>query len=639
MRELKINIKQTADLDWLLEAANEVVNATESDFTDMQSKAWYKRLWEVITFSKDNEVHLATGVSNLAKLQEIVIRAMLVVSRDNAIISNEVARISKTIGKLATIDTRLLQEIDKIKYGENRSAWFSELAREKKAIMVSLVIMADRNAEQNIASKQYISSLLKLAGIAIFEPISIENIDRLTLAEQEFLYQMIVIHRHLLNVAYDAESMVVDELSIKKRRKEEILEAIKTTSENVTPEFFSSFYEESSNACSMMDEFGLLLVETGAVDEMDHESFQNDFSACEEITIQSILHIEHGETLRYQNKVVHLQSLIECEGTLEFNNCEIHYGETEYPPEINLPLGAMMVMNGCTVVCHQDDGHTLINATTEELIKFNHCVFDGCANFINAHIVEMLRCKISNASECFVCAPKASFYKCDFVFEKGSDSIYEKGIVHCSKELQMSECSINGKAALDRANVFYSNDFSISTSIFKNAANLFSGTGRAKDCTFEGCESVFKFTENIDLTDCCFNNCTEIIYTSGKALLVGCKFDKCYNTLIDAMFSNGGSRMEICEFDGWENREESKERDSYSFFADAMIKFHSRKNGATSTICKSIFHNATAGLGYLVIGNASEKLKHPVAIVEKCRFEGCVTERKDGKLIREFCNY
>ena len=77
MSEIKINIDQTQDISFLIDATNDVLNATESDFAAMKQKKWYTRLWETITFSKDNQIRTANGVANLAKLQEVLVRVLV----------------------------------------------------------------------------------------------------------------------------------------------------------------------------------------------------------------------------------------------------------------------------------------------------------------------------------------------------------------------------------------------------------------------------------------------------------------------------------------------------------------------------------------------------------------------------------
>ncbi|MBR2876808.1 MAG: hypothetical protein IKC01_06700, partial [Clostridia bacterium] len=86
MDQYKIEITQqgkenlTETIATLMEAAQEIANSAEKDFEKMKSKKWYKRLWELVTCSKDNQKITARGVTNLAKLTEIVMKAIVILA-------------------------------------------------------------------------------------------------------------------------------------------------------------------------------------------------------------------------------------------------------------------------------------------------------------------------------------------------------------------------------------------------------------------------------------------------------------------------------------------------------------------------------------------------------------------------------
>jgi len=76
-------LNESVNLDSLVEAATVIMSSTEKDFEAMKSKAWYKRLWELITFSQDNKKRLAKGVGSLAQMQDIIIKIILTLSKEN----------------------------------------------------------------------------------------------------------------------------------------------------------------------------------------------------------------------------------------------------------------------------------------------------------------------------------------------------------------------------------------------------------------------------------------------------------------------------------------------------------------------------------------------------------------------------
>jgi hypothetical protein len=204
MSGLKIDVKSSQDMSWLIEAANDVVNATEKDFEVMKGKKWYKRLWETITFSKDNQIRTAKGVSNLAKLQEIIVRVLVLLSNENAEISEVVKSNSAMIAKLSVVDALLLKKINRIAYGGIDAIDFNDLDKDKKAIIANLLIMADIKAERNDLSKRYVSAVLSNANLSIVDlSWNLSVLESLNRQEQELLYRMIMTNRYLLQIEFD----------------------------------------------------------------------------------------------------------------------------------------------------------------------------------------------------------------------------------------------------------------------------------------------------------------------------------------------------------------------------------------------------------------------------------------------------
>ena len=246
MSEIKINIDQTQDISFLIDATNDVLNATESDFAAMKQKKWYTRLWETITFSKDNQIRTANGVANLAKLQEVLVRVLVNLSSNNAVISEVVKNNSRLITQLSCIDRQLLREINKIKYGSSSFIEFPTLDIERKMQLAYFLVKADVGAKKTELSQKYIGAVLIVAGLsAIDDNWDVSVIDTWSRQEQELLYRMIITNRYLLEIDYHAESEVIDNLSISSKRKAEIESIINETANNTSPDFFVSFFDKT----------------------------------------------------------------------------------------------------------------------------------------------------------------------------------------------------------------------------------------------------------------------------------------------------------------------------------------------------------------------------------------------------------
>ena len=92
-KQAKENPQET--LETLQKAAVDVFSESETNLTELQKKTWFKRLFELLTFSRNNEKALAKSVASLAALQEIVVKALLVLSVQNTELSGDVLELAE----------------------------------------------------------------------------------------------------------------------------------------------------------------------------------------------------------------------------------------------------------------------------------------------------------------------------------------------------------------------------------------------------------------------------------------------------------------------------------------------------------------------------------------------------------------
>ena len=107
----KYELNKTNAVDELTNSAKKILIANEKEFQEMQNEAWYKRLWKVITFSKDNEKRLARGITSLAKVQEITIKMLLMLSGESRQIFE---LIEKNRDSINGIMERLIKQKDEL---------------------------------------------------------------------------------------------------------------------------------------------------------------------------------------------------------------------------------------------------------------------------------------------------------------------------------------------------------------------------------------------------------------------------------------------------------------------------------------------------------------------------------------------
>ena len=132
-------------LDTLLTAARDIASASENDFERIKSKKWYKRLWELVTFNNDNQMIQARGVGNLAKLNEITMKAIILISKQSQDIATNVAESLKELSALREdVDdlydqqNKLIETVLKIKRGFEPEERFDELSENQRNIIDNL---------------------------------------------------------------------------------------------------------------------------------------------------------------------------------------------------------------------------------------------------------------------------------------------------------------------------------------------------------------------------------------------------------------------------------------------------------------------------------------------------------------------
>ena len=147
MDEYRVTLSPEAEsnpaeaIQFLIEAVDEISNASEKNFNELKNTKWYSRLWKMVIFSKDHEKMLAQGVSSLVKLQEIVVKALLLLSQQSEksaeIISehaDSISRLSQNVASLAKIQNAFYDEIYRLKNGIKKTIELGDITGDKKQV-------------------------------------------------------------------------------------------------------------------------------------------------------------------------------------------------------------------------------------------------------------------------------------------------------------------------------------------------------------------------------------------------------------------------------------------------------------------------------------------------------------------------
>lgn len=677
MQNYQMNVQSIDDMSWIVEAAQEIMSASEADFESICSKRWYKRLWETVTFAKDNQIKMAKGVSSLSKLQEIMIRLMVVLSQNSTEIFDAVKQSSDLISKLSITDALLAKQIDRIIFGGTAQIDFADLDREKKIAIASLLNLADSDEQKNTNARMYLGSILRSANIPSFDnTVNVNAVESLNREEQELLYRMIMINRYLMKIDYSKQSDVIDWISINNRRKDEIRADVQTTAASVEPEFFityfeknGSFIEEVSGEDIWFENFGF---EKTSNDDTREESV-NDMSMddCEEIVLSSIIHIPQGETYLFENKIIHVQSFINCEGTLKFYNCVIHYGENKQPCEIKINNKADISLTKCRIEGHSHlDRSIFFKFESKSTVHFSSCYFLNCCSFIKTTTQVVFEdCVVKNFGVGFI--DSTSCYKEEeaviiqdttFVTDNPPEYIintqeYRNDRIIEAKAIKLMNCTMIGTLRIESADeanqidrdwpkIVCADYIAVDNVHFKGVPAIFKGCGSIRNSVFEECYGIISQTwipEKLEINDCTFVKCTLIGACVPMTSIMHCKFINCFNCLISGGFQ-GKTNIEYCEFINWSADQENDCRWNQIYstvFPKAMIALERAKGKeyGINKVNNCVFEGMSAHQYFLIMGNIHEKIDGLVAYVENCSFSKCTTERDSGKIIKEHDHY
>ena len=131
-------------------ALERLSKASEDQFQEIKNETWYIRLWDLVTFSKKNEIRLAEQISTLAQAQEVLGNILIVLSVQTQEISDLVREHADDIERLYSNDTYLLQRLEDLKnevYGFRKAVKIAELSPLNKKWLNSCIYYLSQKFE------------------------------------------------------------------------------------------------------------------------------------------------------------------------------------------------------------------------------------------------------------------------------------------------------------------------------------------------------------------------------------------------------------------------------------------------------------------------------------------------------------
>lgn len=253
-----VNVASQQDIALLIEAAEDIQNATEANFSHMKNKKWYNRLWEIVTFSRDNIKVLAKNTASLAQMQDIILRVIVMASKESRELSQYLATHSEQMENIAKGQTALANAIAKIKYGHDERPDIKNMPVEYQYVIVSaafkFVNQACDEPDKNSFVQQYLRNLRNCCELTLSPEISefnFEKIDNLKEDAHKLLALIICEIGVLLDDSKkksDAFNEVTRRIGIAPVMFEKIKDRVAEYAKIMGKEFIASCYDGNINS-------------------------------------------------------------------------------------------------------------------------------------------------------------------------------------------------------------------------------------------------------------------------------------------------------------------------------------------------------------------------------------------------------
>ena len=660
MDELKISLSPEAEqntdeaIQCLIEAASQIFASSEKDFQAMKDTKWYQRLWKLITFSKDNEKKLANGVSNLAKLQEIVMKALLLLAEKSAEISDfvcqhdeEIARLSKNQTSLAKTQNSILDELDRLKSGAEKTITLYDIEGDKRKIfMTAFCSVVDSMDCSTSLCQEYYRQVCHALEFSDAQPgIMLSSVDMLTHRESLLLYRVIMEYVFLGTDCFECEAEILKYLAISPKNSETTKAFIAKQVTRGGKEILLTNRNDNEYAFVEDDEIDW---DFDDEDDFEAEDTQERTPEMETVYVNMLTQVRSGERLQFYKKNVYIEANIDCHGELEFFGCNIYYnagasiGKITLSPKSQLNIWNSHVFGGSL------DETAFVRGKQADISCLNS-TFHNCQRFISVTDSEfyMDKCGVYNCIRGFVCVDNGINCSVENTLIKVDDpTIIASEITYknehsglsspnifdidrwCEYKNNLFYCPFEFEDSL-WLTVFWGEQHSVENCTFitlgSQSIHYSCYPKTISNCLFVGGSNVISLNDKSDLENSMFVGCRNSI-SCGKDVIKCCTFVDCQRILIEAQF-RGGAVIEDCLF--MHTKVISKEpKDKWGNEIDPCIKvycdreFMEKGTNQPTHISGCTFYNLN-NYDYIIAPAAVNKPEEVIAEIENCRFANC----------------
>lgn len=527
---------------------------------------------------------------------------------------------------------------------------------ERKYALAILYTISQLIEEPSKMQKQYILRVQRYLEVRTpqlnINLSSIENIENIS--TQKILYQFLLEYLFLFNETLEEveNSEEVKEIfgyfSVNNNTQKAIKTSVETIynatgADGLIEKYGYEVYEEVTDVFQADD-----LISDSSEASLNDSSKSKGNSQFEEIYINQTLKIDSWENRTFENSAVHINSLIDCEGELLFDNCTVYYNESDNLSEIRLGNNSLLKFIQSKIICVKKSEKFLINGDFAQKIEFQNCDFCSCTYLIKCNNESNLL-----FNNCEINDPGESFLECGYSnatvlisnsyinfmekSERRDKAIFSQQINIKKSNIIIQECRVKSNTLFTEdplfPAIFEMSGATYQNCDFLNINNCIVNAGKITKCTFTNCTSVLKHKSlysKLEVEDCLFDSCEDVIKATENSKVTSSQFINCKNRLIHAR----NIFIRLCEFYNIVGKKENM-TDEFGF-QDGCIEFtREKKDSYFSVVDQCVFNGVDLDSGYLIKGKVNGKVSGITVKIQECSFHNCHTERKDKKLIKD----
>lgn len=637
------------DYQYLEEAIHKVTKDNKQNLDVMRQEKWFKRVFDMVTFSNKKSIRMSEQISSVAQAQDILIEILKRLSNTDAKIDEMILNNTKNIESLydytEVLALKVKQLLNKVISGIDKELNINDLNNNEKIILSSILQEAATTFnETSQDQKEFADKTLRYLGVSnsdVEVEKAIESID--STSTKKVILQILLEYGFLSNkdfVLNNEFENLVDYFDFGNKTVRSIKEKIKEIYnfrgiEGFT--WFTNFEEEYTNYFDFeLDNKEEIVVEDS--DAISSYGVKN-LESLEEVIIEKEIEIPYGETLKYNNSRLIIKDKIIVKGELIITNSFIDI--TEDFKAIKVEEGKVLInqSNVVSPVLYENEDvvpsfidnndyramfHTYeANITIERSvfdigISFNKSDYDSLINIKNTQFLNILG--------------ETAYINCKNLFVENSEFLRQFITAETIKEHIESydndeyyyTAIFKSEIVEGKNNIFKeiykifenSERISDSNSKYYNCKEIYN---RADDSTsiqnviFENCTSIFTTINNGILLNLNFNNCKSIFTHSHNIQIKGCIFDK---TIYIGDIASG-LKFNECIFQNIVFHESNR----IANLKQGFINFDILKESESSAVSRCTFKNIDLDDNYLIKARIIEKpSKYFYIRVENNRF-------------------